>query len=323
MAPASLILGYAGYRTMPNGGLSPPDALFGALQLFVMEAPRNQPNAPWMLNLARFTAPLTLAFATVLAVVAVLGEQARRATLAWRGHDHIVILGLSDSSAEMVRALRERAETVVVVEADANHPSLSSVRAQGAVTILGDATQAVILRRARSTRARHVIVTTGDDSRNVRICEQLSAVAVAGQMSIHAAIRDESLWVELDRMEIEMGSQGLSFDFFNPIDREAATFLELLDGEDMPPTTASSIRFEGAGLIAQRVLLRFVRRAVADDRRLRIHLSEATEDSVLRPLLRREPWLPEAVDLVTRDSPTEGSAPRSRWCACPDRTRSG
>jgi hypothetical protein len=308
LAPLSLILGYTGYRSLPNGGLSPTDAMFGTLQLFVMEAPAKEPNAPWMWNLARFTAPLTLAFATVLAVMSLMGEQIRRATLTWRGHDHIVVLGLSDSSAEMVRALREQAETVVVVESDTNHASLPSVRAQGAVTILGDATQTVILRRARANRARHIIVTTGDDSRNVQICERLSALPSLAEVSIHAAIRDESLWVELDRVEMEVGSHALSFDFFNPVDREAATFLALLEGEDLPPMAASSLQFEGEGAVAERVLLRLVRRAVADHKRLRIHVSAATEDAVIRPLLQREPWISEASDIVTRESTSQQSA---------------
>jgi voltage-gated potassium channel Kch len=316
LAPLSLVLGYVGYRSLPNGGLPPTEAMFGTLQLFVMEAPAHQPNAPWMLSVARFTAPLTLAFATVLAVLSLLGEQARRATLLWRGHDHIVILGLADSSAEIVRALRGRDETVVVVESDRNHPALSSVRAQGAVTILGDASQAVILRRARTTRARRIIVTTGDDSRNVQICEQLSAVSAAARMSIQAAIGDESLWVELDRVELE-GSGGSTFDFFNPVDREAATLLELLDGEDSSPTTASSLRFEGEGVVAQRVLLRLVRRAVTDDRRPRIHVSAETGDAVIHPLLRREPWLAKAADLVTGKLSDNGSMPTTALVCMP------
>ena len=124
LAPLSLVLGYVGYRSLPQGPLSPPDALFATLQLFVLEAPRREPGAPGILTVARFTAPLTLALATAVAVLSIVGEQARRATLKWRGREHVVVLGLSDSSADLVR-----------------HPSLPSIRAQGAISIDGDVRQ--------------------------------------------------------------------------------------------------------------------------------------------------------------------------------------
>jgi hypothetical protein len=299
LAPLSLALGYVGYRSLPQGPLSPPDALFATLQLFVLEAPRREPGAPGILTVARFTAPLTLALATAVAVLSIVGEQARRATLKWRGREHVVVLGLSDSSADLVRRLREQGETVAVVESDADHPSLPSIRAQGAITIAGDARQPVILKRARSGEARHVIVTTGDDSRNLEICERLSSLAShEHRTAVHAAIRDESLWAELDRMEFETGAAGLTLDFFNAIDREAATFLELLDAESVPPGVAGSIVFEGDGVVAERVLLRMVRRAAVDRRRLQIRVSRTTDEAVIRPLLRREPWIADVADLV-------------------------
>ena len=108
LIPLSLLLGYVGYRSLADASMSRTDAAFGAIQLFFMETQTDLDDPPVALNIARFTAPLSLAAATLAAVLAVAGQQIRRAILRWRGRDHVVLIGLSETGTELARALRER-----------------------------------------------------------------------------------------------------------------------------------------------------------------------------------------------------------------------
>ena len=228
LIPLSLLLGYVGYRSLADASMSRTDAAFGAIQLFFMETQTDLDDPPVALNIARFTAPLSLAAATLAAVLAVAGQQIRRAILRWRGRDHVVLIGLSETGTELARALRERDQKVVVLEADPAHPALAEVQSRGAVVVIGDARQAGQLRRCRVDTAQQVVVTTGHDSVNVEVCEVLTHM-VSDATTVHAAIDDESLWSVLGRVQVEETSDTGSFDFFHADDRKALAFIDVVD----------------------------------------------------------------------------------------------
>ena len=64
LTAVSLVLGYVGYRTL---GLTPADAFFGTLQMFALDAPRELASNSFAIGVARFTAPLALVMASVVA----------------------------------------------------------------------------------------------------------------------------------------------------------------------------------------------------------------------------------------------------------------
>ena len=111
----SLVLGYVGYRATD---LSPLDSFFGTLQLFALDAPRDLPASSFAIGVARFTAPLALVMASVVAVIALVGQTVRHSARLRRIKDHVVVLGLSDNSSEFTNALLEQRRAVVVVEID-------------------------------------------------------------------------------------------------------------------------------------------------------------------------------------------------------------
>ena len=90
LAALSLVLGYIGYRTM---GLSPLDAFFGTLQLFALDAPRDLASDSFAIGVARFTAPLALVMATVVAVTALVGQTLSHSTRLRKVREHVVVLG--------------------------------------------------------------------------------------------------------------------------------------------------------------------------------------------------------------------------------------
>ncbi|WP_299926102.1 NAD-binding protein [uncultured Nocardioides sp.] len=286
------MLGYVGYRDLADASMSRTDAAFGAIQLFFMETQTDLDDPPVALNIARFTAPLSLAAATLAAVLAVAGQQIRRALVRWRGRDHVVLVGLSETGTELARALRERDQRVVVLEADPAHPSLAEVQSRGAVVVTGDARQPGLLRRCRVDTAQQVVVTTGSDSANVEVCEALTHL-VSDDTTVHAAIDDESLWSVLGRVQIEETSDTGSFDFFHADDRKALAFIDIVDRS--LGATASAVYFSAEGALAQRVLIRWCQRRLAEGTSGTVHVSSATYAAVVDPLLATQPWLTSVV----------------------------
>ncbi|RYB94800.1 hypothetical protein EUA93_10830 [Nocardioides oleivorans] len=292
LIPLSLLLGYIGYRDLAEASMSRTDAAFGAIQLFFMETQTDLDQPPAALNIARFTAPLSLAAATLAAVLAVAGQQIRRAVLRWRGRDHVVLIGLGETGTELARALRERDQKVVVLEADPAHPALAEVQNRGALVVIGDARQPGVLRRCRVDTAQQVVVTTGLDSVNVEVCEVLTHM-VSDATTVHAAIDDESLWSVLGRVQVEENSDSGSFDFFHADDRKALAFIDVVDRSLAGPTSA--VYLTGEGALAQRVLVRWCQRRLAEGTHVSIHVSAETYSAVVEPMLRTQPWLGSVV----------------------------
>lgn len=294
LIPLSLLLGYVGYRSLGNASMSVADSAFGAIQLFFLETQTDLDQPPAALNIARFTAPLSLAIATFVAILALLGQHVRRAVHRWRGREHVVIVGLSETGAELARALREKDQGVVVLEADPAHPGLTEVQNLGAIVVVGDARQPAVLSRCRVDSAREVVVTTGHDSVNVEVCEVLTRM-VGEATTVHAAIEDEPLWSVLGRVQVEEPRGTGSFDFFHADDRKAAAFIDQVDRslEETPP----EIYLSGEGALAQRVLVRWCQRRLAEGTPVTAYVSAATYAAVVEPLLEAHPWLESVVSI--------------------------
>lgn len=288
LIPLSLLLGYVGYRDLADASMSRTDAAFGSIQLFFLETQTDLDQPPVALNVARFTAPLSLAIATFAAVLALTGQRIRRALLRWRGRNHVVVIGLSETGVELARALRERGEKVVVLEADAAHPALPDIEDRGALILLGDARQPALLTRCRVDAARQVVVNTGNDSTNVEVCEALTRL-VGRTTTVHAAIEDEPLWSVLGRVQVQETRGAATFDFFHADDRKAAAFIDVVDGAlDVVPT---EVWLSGEGTLAQRVLVRWCQRRLAEGAAVTVHLDRTTYAAVVEPMLTTHRWL--------------------------------
>jgi voltage-gated potassium channel Kch len=258
-AVVAFVLGYLGYRDSLSGGLDRLDAIYRTMQLFAMDS-QPEPNAPWELRVARFIAPLSLATAAVVAAALFFRDHYQRLLIGVFAREHVVVVGLSESSGAVAEAMVDFGERVVVVEADAQHPRLPGLRAVGALCVVGDGRQAVILRRARVERARRIVIATGDDTRNLDVADQVRAARStesSRHTTVHVAIDDLPLWLEVGRLAFSRGNSGTSFECFNKSDRTAQRLVD---------TAASSGRFDrvavlGGGPVTDRVKAHLIRRA--------------------------------------------------------------
>jgi voltage-gated potassium channel Kch len=307
LASAALVLGYIGYRSWSGAAFSRSDAIFGSLQLFALDAGRDSEGMPWQLNVARFLAPLAVVYTTVVAVLALLSEQLQRAYVWAFARDHVVLVGLSRSSAVLAASLRRSGRRVVIAESDAANGRIAGASANGSRVFIGDATQAVILKRTQAARAKHVVIHAGDDARNLEIAERVRELALenaANSTILHVAISDQALWAELGRLQLARPSSGVIVEFFNLIDRAAQALLDEAERAE-GVQIYRSVYVEGNGALAERILTHLVRRAAFAGVRPRVHVSERAAERVLRPLLQREPWMANSADFATAQADGE------------------
>jgi hypothetical protein len=294
LTAVSLILGFVGYRAM---GLSPLDSFFGTLQLFALDAPRDLESAPLAIGVARFTAPLALVMATVVAVTALVGQTLRHSARLRRVDRHVVVLGLSDNSTEFTNALLEQGRPVVVVDVDGDHPGLQTMRRSGALVVVGDASREETQRLAHVERSSRVVVSTGDDGRNLRTAETAARLLEdSRETTVHVLLGDYWLHVELARTEfMTSGTTGPDIDFVHRADYEAAAFIEAVTTTSPASLESDVIVFEGSGERGRRALIHLARRNLLLRARATIMVDDETYRSVVVPEMATSPWLTEAV----------------------------
>jgi hypothetical protein len=294
LTAVSLILGFVGYRAM---GLSPLDSFFGTLQLFALDAPRDLESAPLAIGVARFTAPLALVMATVVAVTALVGQTLRHSARLRRVDRHVVVLGLSDNSTEFTNALLEQGRPVVVVDVDGDHPGLQTMRRSGALVVVGDASREETQRLAHVERSSRVVVSTGDDGRNLRTAETAARLLEdSRETTVHVLLGDYWLHEELARTEfMTSGTTGPDIDFVHRADYEAAAFIEAVTTTSPASLESDVIVFEGSGERGRRALIHLARRNLLLRARATIMVDDETYRSVVVPEMATSPWLTEAV----------------------------
>jgi voltage-gated potassium channel Kch len=294
LTAASLVLGYVGYRRLD---LNPLDAFFGTLQLFALDADRDLSTDSIAIGVARFTAPLALVMASVVAVTAVVGQTLSHASRLRRVRDHVVVLGLSDNSIEFTNDLLDAGESVVVVEIDGDHPGLAGIRRSGGLVVIGDASREGTQRRAQVDRSRRVVVSTGDDGRNLRAAETAARLLEGSREStIYVLLEDYWLHEELARTEFMTStSKGADIDFVHRADYEAAVFIEAVTTASQASLGSEVVRFEGSGDRGRRCLIHLARRNLLLDVGTPIVADDETFRSIVEPELKISPWLAEAV----------------------------
>ena len=215
LTAVSLVLGY---RRIPgHGSVAPGFASSASLQLFALDAPRDLSADSLAIGVARFTAPLALVMASVVAVTALVGQTVRHSARLRRIKEHVVVLGLSDNSSEFTNALLEQRRPVVVVEIDGEHPGLQAMKRSGALVVVGDASREATQRLAHVERSSRVIVSTGDDGRNLRTAETAARLLEdSRETTVHVLLEDYWLHEELARTEFMTGCDDRPGDRLRP-----------------------------------------------------------------------------------------------------------
>ncbi len=283
-----------GYRSLTTEGVSSSDALYRALQLFGLDENAPLGPKPWQLEIARFAAPLSVAFATALAVATYVRDQARRTMLAVTARDHIVLVGLGDTGGALTAQLREQGSRVVVVESEPRNARIAGVHAAGGTVVVGDARQSVTLLKAQIDHAARVVVSTGDDARNLHVAEMVRSLASEQpnrNLTIHVAVANPDLWAELGALHLATTSSGVSVEHYCRVDRAAQALLD--EAERSIGGCVNDVHVDGDGPLLARTVIHLVRRAMIAGRDIRV-TGSTSADPVLSRLVTAEPWIARA-----------------------------
>jgi voltage-gated potassium channel Kch len=123
---------------------------------------------PWQLVVAQYLVPAVALFAAAKLFLLNLRRDMRVA-FARKSRNHTIVCGLGETGRHIVNNLRSIGERVVAIDLDSETPNALSCVHAGVPVIKGDATSTKTLELAALSRARALVATTGDDSRNFEI----------------------------------------------------------------------------------------------------------------------------------------------------------
>jgi hypothetical protein len=302
-----LALGYIGFSkhaVAVAAGLSPLDRFYLTLQLIPLTSGAVAPPVSWELQVGRLLLPLVAAYTVVWALALVFVDQVQTFRLRFL-RDHTVICGLGRQGRLLATSFLAHGQQVVVVDQDEDNNLIQPCRDEGAVVLIGDATDRETLRRAGVHRARHLIASSGDDGANAEIAVNARALSVnraEHPLTCLVHIVDPQLCNLLRERELNAGETGgLRLEFFNVYDLGAQAVLE-----EYPPfedgRTPPHLLLLGLGSMGRSVVVRAARlwreRRIATDARLRITVVDREADRRLALLRLRYPRLEKVCELI-------------------------
>lgn len=302
----AFLLGFAGFRIYFDGqpgGRGATDYAYLSLQLFVLESGSvPETGAPWQLEVARLLAPATTGIAIAAALAAVFREELEELRLR-RRRRHVVVCGLGERGAKLVRSFLTHGYRVVGVELEEGNPVVPELRRDGALVVIGDARNSKVLRRARVTRAEYIVAVTGADDTNAEVAIRASEHAPdqGSALTCLAHIQDPELCALLRSEELAAEHEaGYRLDFFNIYEQGARALLD-----DHPPfrsdTQEPHVAVIGLTPLGQAVIVEAARQwwslPDAGGRRIHVAALDPEASSVIDVLRRRYRQLDRVADL--------------------------
>ena len=170
-------VGFAKNAQATGESFTPLDVFYRALQLIPMHSGGVVGPVSWEVEFARLGIPALTVFAAVKALAIVFRDQVQLLRLQLLGN-HIVICGLSRKGFLLTTSLRERGDRVVVIERNEGNDFIEPCREQGAIVLIGDATNPTTLQKAGIRKARYIVALCNEDGVNVEIAMRAQELSV-------------------------------------------------------------------------------------------------------------------------------------------------
>lgn len=184
-----LYLGYVGFQEYYKAAgvsASISDNFYNTIALFLWDfnTPLVDPETakdlqvPEALHIARWGAPLLLAYAAAKTFLVLLQSEVNQLWMLTRSR-HLVVIGLNNFSLSVIRQSRDKRSAstglkVNLVVQDANNPLLADIRNQPGLRVLVSPSLGVdVLSKASAYRAKQCLVCSDDDETNVLLLESL------------------------------------------------------------------------------------------------------------------------------------------------------
>ena len=166
--------------------LSIPDLLYYTIQLFALQSGALVPVNSIFLEVARFLAPL-ISFYVIVSVIFILIQQFRLFLFNVIPSRHVIICGLGYLGPEIVRYYQDTTR-VIVIESDPHNKEIETCKDNGAIVIIGDATNENVLRKAGIQKAKDIFIVAGKDATNAKIasaCKKILDETEGNEVQCH------------------------------------------------------------------------------------------------------------------------------------------
>jgi hypothetical protein len=311
-----LALGYAGLSASPGGPTSTLDRVYATVQLFLAQYPNGIRSTHWALEVARFAAPILAASTVVAAFAALFRERVGRFWLRF-ARGHVVVAGLGEKGYRLAAGFCERGSRVVAIERDDDAPNLAPARERGIAVLMGDATDPLLLARARVHTAADVIAVCGDEGTNAEIA---AVVRVAVRDNAGSTVRcsvhllDAALCGLLRHQTLREATAGLRLEFFNVYQHGARLLLAAAGPLASGGAGLPHVIVFGLGQLGQSLTLAAVQRRAEDTSSTdRVRMTVVDRDATARveAMRLRHPSLDRFADVRPVDIDLELPAPGS------------
>ena len=228
----ALVLGYIGfnkYFIALGQSRSTFDIIYLTLQLFVMESGSMSSPISWELELARWLTPALAAYTAVRAIAVIFHEQLQLFRVRFIS-DHIIICGLGRKGLLLVQRFSALGYKVLVIEKNEGNNMISQCGDEGAIVLIGNATDPNLLKKARVPVANHLISVCGDDGVNAEVAvrvRELVGDRKGNVLTCIIHIVNPQLYLLLGEKEIGTGRvDTFRLEFFNNFNSGARAWLK-------------------------------------------------------------------------------------------------
>nr|NIN95714.1 hypothetical protein [Anaerolineae bacterium]NIQ79150.1 hypothetical protein [Anaerolineae bacterium] len=257
---------------------------------------------------ARWLLPALTLYTAARAIAGLFQEQIQLVRL-WSISNHVVICGAGRKGLLLAQGFRQQGDSVVVIEREQETELLEQFRARGAIILIGDATDATLLRKAAVHRAGTLISVCGDDATNAEIAvraQDIVADREPGELTCNIHIVEPQLCELLREREIGLDrSPGFRLELFNIFDRGASLMLQevpVLDRDVGKSGCVPHLLVVGLGSLGESLILYAAQDwrdwPLATQQRLRISVIDRQAEARCESLEVRYPKLETVCDLM-------------------------
>ena len=314
-AAAALVLGVIGF-----GEQRPPtpflDRVYETVSLFSFNQNPRVPMPP-ALEIARWLAPLAVAYAGFRVLAAIFAEHWVRFRVRVMFRRHVIVLGLGVCGMRLARSFRQRGDRVVVVDWNPTGTAVTGCAELGIPLVRGDATDPAVLTRAGLRSAGLTLVVCGDDGTNADVAVLITHLSQSGRSAHRVLVQvgDSNLCQLLEQAALTApGATGRRLEFFN-VNRLGPralldAWLPWSEADSKPPF----IVVAGSGPLAMSLVTEAARRWRLEHRstrkRIRIILVAPDATDQAAALRKRLPALERSADLAAVTAgPADPAAP--------------
>jgi TrkA-N domain/RyR domain len=218
MAAAAIVLGVIGFGDVHQPATVPfPDRFYDTLALFSFNQDETPP-LPVTLEIARWLAPLAVAYAGFRILAAIFAEHWVRLRVRTTYRGHVIVLGIGRCGVRLATSFQDSGEPVVAVDIAPAEANATECADRGIPLVRGDATDPEVLSRAGLGRARLVLVVCGSEGTNAEAAAAIAHLSLQRRSVLRVLVHigDTRLSQLLEQAALTtLGTDQLRLEFFN------------------------------------------------------------------------------------------------------------